>query len=238
MVRGHHAGMAVLVALALLFAVGQPASAQAQDCQSPLAEDATADDYVRRARACLAVVRSFSHIEPEVVLRLTLESANAALALEPDNAEAYAIRGQIRLLTGARGQAIADYTLALHHDPALVEAYLGRALVMQAVNDHGGALADYDAAVRQAPDSTSALSARGLYYFQREHWDDALADFEAVVALDAQNADAYRYIGEIYDATGQPALALAAFEQHLAVAVSPSPAVNARVMLLRRSPEE
>lgn len=209
-----------------------PAHAQATACEAELPADATAADYLDRAQACWALIGTPSRIEPEVVLRLTLESANSALALDPANAEAYALRGHVRLGTGALGQAIADLTLSLHLQPT-ANAYILRGLLMQTVDDFTGATADFNAAVALAPDDVDVLAARALYYFQREDWDAALADYEQIIALDPANADAYAYIGEIYDQAGRLDAALDAYEQHLALATNPSPAVNARVLILQ-----
>ena len=226
--------ISILLMLVLTGVLALPANAQANACEAELPDDASSDDYLERAEACFAMVGRLARIEPEVALRLTLNSVNEALALDPANAEAYALRGRIRTGTGARGQAIADFTIALYLSPDESEYYLGRALAMQSVGDDAGALADYDAAVTLSPQEPDALLYRGLFRYQREAWDAALADFEQMLGIDPDNADAYEYVGHSHYELGQMDEALAAYQRHLEVAVNRSPLVNARVLLLER----
>lgn len=215
-----------------------PVSAQANACEAALPVDATSGDYLQRAEACFAVVGRLARIEPEVALRLALNSANEALGLDPTNAAAYALRGRVRLGTGAPGQAIADFTLALHLAPDATDYYLGRALAMVVVGDDMGALADYDTAVRLSPEAPDALFYRGLFYYQRDDWEMALANFEPILSLDPNHADAYEYIGHSYYALGEMDEALAAYSHYLDVATTRSALVNARVLLLQEAAEE
>lgn len=220
--------------LASLLSLGNlPAQAQAVVCTSALPAAPTADDHMTRANACWNLAGIPSHVEPEIILRLVMENTSAALSLDGVNAEAYALRGHARMVAGLRGQAISDFTLALYLNP-IPNTYILRAIAMQGVGDTNGAIADYDAAIALAPDDSTTYAARGRFYLLRESWDAALADFEQVITLEPENADAYAAIGEIHDANDRPAEALAAYERYLELATSPSAAVNARVLLLRR----
>lgn len=207
--------------------------AQAGTCTSPLPDTPTADDYLARATACWRPMGIPSHIEPEIKLRMIITHTTDALSLDPANAEAYALRGHARMVTGMRGQAISDFTLALYLNPS-VNTYILRAIAMEGIGDTNGAMADYDASIALDPNDSAAYAARGRFYGRSENWDAAMADFEQVITLEPENADAYAAIGEIHDANDRPAEALAAYERYLELATSPSAAVNARVLLLRR----
>ena len=227
--------LSILLMLVFTGALAVPADAQANACEAELSSDASSADYLQRAQACFATVGRLARIEPEVGLRLALNSVEQALALDPANVAAYILRGRIRTGTGARGQAIADFTVALVLSPDESDAYLGRALAMQAVGDAAGALADYDAAVALSPQESDALFYRGLFHYRNETWEAALADFEQMLTIDPDSADAYEYIGHVHYALDEPDAALAAYEHHLEIAANPSPLVNARVLLLREA---
>jgi len=226
--------MVGLLALALTGIAAAPVAAQANACEAELPADASSGDTLERAEACFAMVGRLARIEPEVTLRLTLNNVNEALALDPANSAAYALRGRVRTGAGARGQAIADFSLAIYLSPETSDYYLGRALAMQLVGDDMGALMDYDAAITLSPQAADARFYRGLFYYQREAWEAAQADFEQMLSIDPENADAYEYIGHIHYALGNMDAALAAYQRHLEVAVSRSALVNARVLLLER----
>jgi tetratricopeptide (TPR) repeat protein len=223
----------VLLIVSLLGGSILPVQAQATVCTSALPDAPSAEDYLTRAQACWNLVGIPSHVEPEIVLRLVIGHTSDALSLDPTLAEAYSLRGHARMVAGLRGQALADFTLALYLNPS-ANTYILRAIAMQGVGDTNGAIADYDAAIALAPEDGAGYAARGRFYLLRENWDAALADFEQVLLLEPENADAYAAIGEIHDANDRPAEALAAYERHLEVATHPSPVVNAWVLLLRR----
>lgn len=79
---------------------------------------------------------------------------NRALEINPDNAEAYADRGDVEALRGDEAAAISDYGRALRLNPESADTYSGRAVARELVDDLSGAAMDYSKAIELRPDDS------------------------------------------------------------------------------------
>ncbi|MEL6880558.1 MAG: FAD-dependent oxidoreductase, partial [Cyanobacteria bacterium J06607_10] len=79
-----------------------------------------------------------------------------ALTLNPRNAEAYALRGTIRLNSQDFERAHADYTEAVRIAPELFEAYLYRGYLNTFEQDYSAAMSDFNRVLRLQSDSAEA----------------------------------------------------------------------------------
>jgi tetratricopeptide (TPR) repeat protein len=93
-----------------------------------------------------------------------LEDYTWALALAPD-AQAYAARGWLYLLTDSARLARADFEEALRGDPN-GDAYNGRGLARVKLGDVRGAVADAEEALRHGPEGTRMLYNAARIYAQ------------------------------------------------------------------------
>jgi tetratricopeptide (TPR) repeat protein len=126
--------------------------------------------------------------------RGALDDLNKAIALKPDNADAYGVRGFLKYqkLTDFRG-ALNDFNKAIILKPEAVYAYFNRGdLKYSKLNDIEGALADYNKAIDLKPDLANAYNSRGVLKYSRlNDISGALADYDKAIALKSDLAEAY-----------------------------------------------
>ena len=222
-----------------------PAEAPKVDTVLASADKAVADkmDEVAAALAArVAAKQSRSDLDG------ALADLDRILEIQPSNAVAHLVRGQIKLTRGNPAAASADYSRAVdilsgtapdHVSgtdslaqalaalfPGMVQnmqanAYYLRGAARQAGGDTDGALADFNQAVSAAPDFAAVYNNRGVIkgMIQRDA-DGALADFNKAAELQSKAPDTYANRGNIKLALGQIDEALKDYDQ--AVALSPS----------------
>ena len=120
-----------------------------------------------------------------------LDAAEAALALDDENALAYRVRGIIRLWQGHIHPAREDLERALSLDPYDVEAAAMLVKVALRLNDPDlaeTALAQTDAADPEAP---AALWAQALWHNYYYRFPEARAYLDAAIALDDTRPEFY-----------------------------------------------
>jgi tetratricopeptide (TPR) repeat protein/V8-like Glu-specific endopeptidase len=126
--------------------------------------------------------------------RGALDDLNKAIALKPDNADAYGVRGFLKYqkLTDFRG-ALNDFNKAIILKPEAVYAYLNRGdLKHEKLKDFQGALADYNKAIVLKPDLANAYNSRGVLKYSRlNDISGALADYDKAIALKPDFAESY-----------------------------------------------
>ena len=106
--------------------------------------------------------------------RAALEDYARAIALDPNFADPYRRRGEIRLAEGDFEAAIADCTEAIRLDPADASSSLERARARLWDDDFEGSAADFDEAIRLDPKQPRAY--RGRAAAREALGQDALAE--------------------------------------------------------------
>jgi tetratricopeptide (TPR) repeat protein len=92
---------------------------------------------------------------------------NAAIRLNPKDAQAYYNRGVTYLRLGRHDAVLADYGAALRIDPKLAaKVYANRAIVYHALGRETEALADFGAAIRLDPTNATAYFDKGLLHLE------------------------------------------------------------------------
>lgn len=134
-------------------------------------------------------------------------------------ARALRMRGDLRTLAGATGEAITDYTESLRLLPGAVTALTGRARARVSAGDLAGALADYGEAIALSPKSASLLIERGYANLAAGNADAALTDFNEAILINPQSAIAYNNRGLAYRKKGE--LAKAGADYTFAIGLNP-----------------
>lgn len=111
-----------------------------------------------------------------------VEAAARAIALEPENSNAWANRGVYRFHAGDRAGAQADLEKAVDLDPSERIAMNGAALIAMSDGRYGDAVIELSRALRQAPGDTFALKRRAQAYVALEQYDRALRDIDTLIA--------------------------------------------------------
>lgn len=132
-----------------------------------------------------------------------------AIALHPDNVDAYRVRGQVRYEAGDYPGSLADFAQAIEvmetNAKSVAEVDAGaareyerenaglfgmRAEVQNKLDDHAAAIRDLTRAIELKPDYAAALYLRGELVEASGDSAAAEADYSKVIELDPQHADA------------------------------------------------
>lgn len=166
-----------------------------ESCTAVIASDA---EPTRRVAAY--VNRGVAHAA-RGDLDLAIADYDAAVALNPDLAEAFFDRGNAyrlryqhaRSMAGDNAdndgpsdqhRAIADYSRALELRPDLAAAYVNRAIVWYEQGEFERAIVDCDKAIRLAPTLAEAWNNRSLAWYRSGHYEKAKADFDQTIKLE------------------------------------------------------
>jgi tetratricopeptide (TPR) repeat protein len=129
----------------------------------------------------------------------SLEKLNRAIAQNPEEAKAWAGRGEAYRLMKHYDEALTDFNRAIELKPDYAWALAHRGetyFVMQAFEE---ALADFNLAIKLSPHYIWALAHRGVAYERIECYEEALADLDRAIELKPDYAWAIAYKGRAYE---------------------------------------
>ena len=110
-----------------------------------------------------------------------------AIALEPDNAEAYHWRGIVKDAQGDYAGAIADFDRAIALNPDDADIYYNRGVTKANQGDYAGAIADYNRVVALDPDNMAVFDDRAVAKAALGDHAGALADYEYGYSADDES---------------------------------------------------
>lgn len=125
--------------------------------------------------------------------QFALSDLGKAVKLEPDQADAYVLIGQLNLLPGgdvkkAREAIEKALELGFEDAPDRVKALLLRAGIE---TDPDKKVADLDEAVKLMPDDAAVVRARGLVLADQDKLEPALVDLDKAIELDPDDSPTY-----------------------------------------------
>ena len=125
-----------------------------------------------------------------------LAAYDTAIRLQPDYAEVYNNRGNIKSGLGSHDAALEDYNEAIRLNPNFAEAYSNRGSIKFGLGEHAAALADLNEAIRLQPDFMNAYINRGIAQLGLNNIDEAEADLRKALELAEQqkNIDAKAFV--------------------------------------------
>ncbi len=106
-----------------------------------------------------------------------------AIGLDPDRAEPYAIRGEIRCQRGEIVEAGQDCSAAIDRGLRHARIYLIRAFARDRARELEEAAADCSMALHLDPEFAEVYNSRGLILGRLDKHDEALADFDEAIRL-------------------------------------------------------
>jgi predicted O-linked N-acetylglucosamine transferase (SPINDLY family) len=130
------------------------------------------------ARQLLAVLRFQEGHDQDA-----LNQIEAALAIQPNAAEALATRGNILIRLQRLDEALASLDQAITHKPDYAEALYNRGNCRQYLGRHEDAVADYSRALALNPGYEPALTNRGNVLSKLRRFSEGLTDYEAALRL-------------------------------------------------------
>jgi tetratricopeptide (TPR) repeat protein len=142
---------------------------------------------------------------------------DAAIALDPNFAEAHGNRAT--LLTQARmyDDALAAYDRALELDPKSLADWINRGALLQETGRHEEALANYDRALAFAPNDPSLLTNRATTLVRLGRNEEAEAVYEKAIRISPRLPLAHVQKGVLLKSLGRHAEAIACFDTALAI---------------------
>jgi tetratricopeptide (TPR) repeat protein len=120
-----------------------------------------------------------------------IASLSDVVARNPNDPQAYNMRGSVFGRAGQYKEAVADFDRAIQLDPNYAQAFANRALAYQELKRFDLALADYSRAIQIDPNYAAAYVGRGILRRQQGQAAQALSDFNKAIQLKPDHAQAY-----------------------------------------------
>ncbi|HEU5017761.1 MAG TPA: tetratricopeptide repeat protein, partial [Pseudolabrys sp.] len=136
-----------------------------------------------------------------------IKAYDAAIALDPDFAEAHGNRASIVAQAGFPDEALKSFDRALALDPTAVADWINRGVLLHELGRFEEALADYDKALTLAPEDPSILTNRANALVQLGHFDEGITDYDRALKRNprlgqalAQKGTALKLLGRFDEA--------------------------------------
>ena len=161
---------------------------QVDTIQTKINEDKTkAEDAAKAAKVSQLFAEAFNEKDSSRAIDLYTQ----LLALNPDNADAYYNRGNVRYDLGDKSGALSDYDKSIELNPDDAEAYNNRGNVKSKLGDKSGALSDYDKSISLKPDFAEAYNNRGWLKIDLDDLAGSLSDCNRAISLKPDYAETY-----------------------------------------------
>lgn len=132
-----------------------------------------------------------------------IASLTQVIHQNPNDPQAYNVRGTVLGRANRNQEAIADFNKAISLDPNYAQAYANRGVVHRQMRRLEAALADFNKALEIDPTYVPAWVGRGIVYRQQGQARSAFDDFNKAIALKPDNAQAYHNRGLLYQSQKQ-----------------------------------
>lgn len=127
-----------------------------------------------------------------------IEAYNSAIALDPNNVDAYNNRGVAYYYKGQYDRAIEDFNNAIAINPNFANPYNDRGNVYFHYGQYDRAIEDFNKAVAIDPNLAKAYNNRGIAYYYKGQYNKAVENYSKVIALNPDDAEAYNNRGFLY----------------------------------------
>ncbi|MGH8297781.1 MAG: tetratricopeptide repeat protein [Steroidobacteraceae bacterium] len=194
---------------------GETPARMVQACTETLGHELLASDeryYVYAARA----EAYFANGDP----KHALADYDAAIKLDPHEAELYYNRGVVFAAQSDGDAALRDLDTAIGLDDKLVTALLLRAKLYAARRNFSGALADYSQLSRLQPKNARIWGERGSLCIRQRDYQGAIKDETQAIQLEPKLAPAYFLRADAFANVGNRANAVS--DLHTAVDLDPA----------------
>jgi tetratricopeptide (TPR) repeat protein len=157
-----------------------------------------------------------------------------ALAIKPDEPDAWNNRGNALYQIGRTEEAIASYDKALAIKPDDHEAWNNRGNALLQIGRTEEAIAAYDKALAIKPDDHEAWNNRGVALLQIGRTEEAIAAYDKALAIKPDDHQAWNNRGNALGQIGRTEEAIAAYDKALAIKPDKHEAWNNRGVALRQ----
>ncbi|HBQ96930.1 MAG TPA: hypothetical protein DD761_00080 [Cyanobacteria bacterium UBA11691] len=147
----------------------------------------------------------------------TLEELDRDITNDPQNAKAWAGRGETYRLMKRYQEALEDFNRAIELKPDYAWALAHRGETSFLMDAFEGAIEDFNRAIELQPNYIWALAHRGVTYERIEHYEEALVDLDRAIALQPDYAWAIAYRCRTYEMLRRYEEALVEFDRAIAL---------------------
>ncbi|MBP0033707.1 MAG: tetratricopeptide repeat protein [Roseofilum sp. Belize BBD 4] len=147
----------------------------------------------------------------------TLEKLDRDITNDPQNAKAWAGRGETYRLMKRYQEALEDFNRAIELKPDYAWALAHRGETSFLMDAFEGAIEDFNRAIELQPNYIWALAHRGVTYERIEHYEEALVDLDRAIELQPDYAWAIAYRCRTYGMLRRYEEALVEFDRAIAL---------------------
>jgi tetratricopeptide (TPR) repeat protein len=140
---------------------------------------------------------------------------SSSLALQPDDADAFHLRGQAYEQLGQSERALEDYQRAIAINPQLSDTYIQRGFTFAIMGNFRQSIDNFTEAIRLAPDNPDGYFNRGTAFLQEGDFERAIDDFSNVIRLSPGDEAAYYRRGISNEEAGRQQEAIADYKRFL-----------------------
>jgi tetratricopeptide (TPR) repeat protein len=145
---------------------------------------------------------------PQLTSSSNIASLTETIKNNPNDPQAYNMRGSVLAQAGKTEDALADFNKAISLDPNYGQAFANRGLIYRKTKRLDQAMADYERALALDPGYAPAWLGRGMVYKARNQAPQALEDLNKAISLRPDNAEAYYNRGLLYQGEKQHQFAI------------------------------
>src|SRR6204780_1910066 len=127
----------------------------------------------------------------QITSSANISSLGETIKNNPDNPQAYNMRGSVLGEAGKTEEALADFNKAISLDPNYGQAFANRGLVYRKTRRLDQAIDDYNRALALDTNYAPAYLGRSMVYKARQQEAEALEDFNKAISLYPDNAEAH-----------------------------------------------
>ena len=175
-----------------------------------------------------AEVVNVTAVEEEQGTKENIASLTAVVNSNPNDAEAYNVRGAAYGRAGKSSRALEDFNRAIQLNSRYYQAFANRALIYRRMGQNNQAAKDYNTALGINPQYAVAYIGRGNIYRSVGKTNQAFADYSRAIQLDTTDPRAYHNRGLIYQDRRNHEFAIEDFSTAISLADKAPAPYNAR----------
>jgi tetratricopeptide (TPR) repeat protein len=156
-------------------------------------------------------IRGWVEVDQLLTLGKAAEQLDRKIAADPNDAQAYLLRGRIWIEKEEWDRALADLDAAIRLAPADAKSHHLRGLVQARKNQIDQAIVEFSEAIRLDPGLAVAYRDRGLAWDAKRDFDKALPDLNDAIRLDPGNVSFVMSRGKVCSTRGRHNQAMADF---------------------------
>ncbi|MBW4622777.1 MAG: tetratricopeptide repeat protein [Cyanosarcina radialis HA8281-LM2] len=146
-----------------------------------------------------------------------LASYDRLLALEPNNSDAWNLRGAVLYQLERYEEAISSFDQALALEPNNSDAWNLQGMALYKLEHYEEAISSFSQALVLVPDSAADWHLRGMALYKLERYEEAISSFGQVLALQANDFPARYHRAKCYALWGKVDEAIKNLQQAIAL---------------------